>query len=211
MAADAWNPRMNPKPTYEDILRVMAKASVGDATARVAVHEDADLDDPVSALALALNILLDDLDLQHRELRRSYAEIQAQQAAIRRLWTPVLTVAEHVLLLPLLGWIDIERAQQMMATVLNRIHASGARAVIVDLTGVPKIDAHAAAALGRLASAVHLLGAGVVIAGISAAVAQAMTVAGIDFQNMRMEADLAKAIRSALALVRRGQAQAWPD
>jgi len=44
VAADAWNLRMNPKPTSENIRGMGAQAFVGDATARVAVHEDAELD-----------------------------------------------------------------------------------------------------------------------------------------------------------------------
>lgn len=198
---------MNPKPTYRDIISVMAKASIGDATARVAIPECPDDDDEASALAVALNMLLDDLDLRHQELQRSYTEIKAQQEAIRRLWTPLLTVADRVLLLPLLGCIDAERAKQVLEVVLQRIHAARARVVIIDLTAVPEIDSHAAGALGRLTSAVRLLGAELVIAGISATVAQAMTVAGLDLQDMRTEADLAQAIRSSSETARRGKGQ----
>lgn len=190
---------------YEDIIAVMAKASVGDATARVAVPETVDPDDKVSSLALALNTLLDDLDFQNQELRRSYAEIQSQQEAIRRLWTPLLTVAERVLLLPLVGWIDAQRSQQIIEAVLERVHAVGARVVIVDLTAVPELGSPAASALGRLATAVHLLGAEIVIAGIGAAVAHAMTMAGIDFRKVRTEANLAQAIHSSTKEALRGK------
>jgi len=198
---------MNPKPTYQDIISVMAKASIGDATARVAVPECPDDDDEAAALAVALNMLLDDLDLRHQELQRSYLEIKAQQEAIRRLWTPILTVADRVLLLPLVGWIDAERAKQIQEVVLQRIHVARARVVIIDLTAVPEIDSHAAGALGRLASAARLLGAELVIAGISTAVAQAMTVAGLDLRDMRTEADMVQAIRSSTETARRGKVE----
>ncbi len=187
---------MNRRPDYADLIGVMAQAAMGDATARVAVSEEPAAEDEISSLALALNMLLDDMDLKSRELRNSYAEIQAQHAAIRRLWTPILTVAERVLLIPLIGWIDVERSQQMLETALTQIHRVGARALIIDLTAVPEIDAQGALALGRLTSATKLLGAEVVIAGISAAVAQSMTLAGIDLRNLCTKANLAQAISS---------------
>lgn len=202
---------MSRPPTYEDIIAVMAQASIGNTSARVVVSDQPDADDKISSLAISLNILLDDLNFQQEQLRRSLAEVHAQQETIRRLWTPLLTVADHVLLLPIVGWIDADRARQMMEIVLERIHQMGARAVIIDLTGVSEIGTHAAGALGALARAAHLLGAEVVIAGLSAAVAQAMTGAEVDFRNTRTEANLARAIRSSLMIARSGKRNLSPQ
>ena len=48
-------------PSFDDVFTVMSAASVGEMAARVAVPEDAQLDDTATKFAIALNILLDDL------------------------------------------------------------------------------------------------------------------------------------------------------
>jgi two-component system cell cycle sensor histidine kinase/response regulator CckA len=61
-------------PSFDDIFAVMAAASVGDLTARVPEPDDAQIEDPPTKFALALNILLDDLALRATEAQRELAE-----------------------------------------------------------------------------------------------------------------------------------------
>jgi hypothetical protein len=63
-------------PSFDDIFAVMAAASVGDLTARVPEPDDAQIEDPPTKFALALNILLDDLALRATEAQRELAERQ---------------------------------------------------------------------------------------------------------------------------------------
>jgi signal transduction histidine kinase len=74
-------------PNFDDIFSVMASASVGDMTARVPLPTELDEDDPASRLAVALNLLLDDLELRTAEVRRIEERLlQAQKMeAIGRL------------------------------------------------------------------------------------------------------------------------------
>ena len=53
-------------PSFDDIFLAMAAASVGDGAARVALPESPDLDHVPTRLALALNVLLEDLSFRMR-------------------------------------------------------------------------------------------------------------------------------------------------
>jgi rsbT co-antagonist protein RsbR len=66
--------------------------------------------------------------------------IRQQQEAIRELSTPVLQVRERLLILPIIGAIDAQRARQLTEQLLRGIRSNRARVVVVDITGVPAID-----------------------------------------------------------------------
>jgi rsbT co-antagonist protein RsbR len=100
--------------------------------------------------------------------------IQAQQATLRELSTPLVPIADGVVAMPLIGSIDDARAQRIMETLLEGIGAYQAETAILDITGVKVVDTQVASALLRTARAVQLLGAQVVLTGISAEVAQAL-------------------------------------
>src|SRR5262245_20416977 len=66
--------------------------------------------------------------------------IRQQQEAIRELSTPVLQVRERLLILPIIGVIDSQRARQLTEQLLRGIRTNRAKVVVVDITGVPTID-----------------------------------------------------------------------
>src|SRR6266581_8038581 len=66
--------------------------------------------------------------------------IRQQQKAIRELSTPVLQVRERLLILPIIGVIEAQRARQLTEQLLRGIRANRAKVVVVDVTGVPAID-----------------------------------------------------------------------
>lgn len=115
-------------------------------------------------------------ELRAEQERQALQEqvIQAQQATLRELSTPLVPIAEGVVAMPLIGTIDDARAQQIMETLLEGIGAHQAETAILDITGVRVVDTQVASALLRTAKAVQLLGAQVVLTGISAEVAQAL-------------------------------------
>ncbi len=100
--------------------------------------------------------------------------IQAQQAALRELGTPLIPIADGVIAMPLVGTIDRERAQQILETLLCALGEKHAAVAILDITGVKSVDGEVAAALVRVAQAARLLGADVVLTGIRPVVAQAL-------------------------------------
>lgn len=110
--------------------------------------------------------------------------IQAQQAALRELGTPLIPIADGVIAMPLVGTIDRERAQQILETLLNALGERHAAVAILDITGVKSVDGEVAAALVRVAQAARLLGADVVLTGIRPVVAQALVDLGTELRGL---------------------------
>lgn len=129
--------------------------------------------------------------------------VARHQAAIRELSTPVIRVHHRILLLPLVGTIDSHRASQIMETLLLRVVDEQARAVIVDIAGVPTVDTMVADHLLKTTEAVRLLGAETILTGISAQIARTIVQLGVDISSMHTRSRLADGIELALGLVGR--------
>lgn len=127
--------------------------------------------------------------------------VTRHQAAIRELSTPVIRVHDRVLLLPLVGAIDSQRAHQIMETVLTRVVEVQARAVILDIAGVAVVDTKVADHLVKTTAAIRLLGAETILTGISAEVARTIVQLGVEISSMHTRSRLADGIELALALV----------
>lgn len=123
------------------------------------------------------------------------------QAAIRELSTPVIRVHDQVLLLPLIGTIDSQRAEQVMEAVLTRITEEKAEVIIIDIAGVPVVDTEVADHLLKTTAAVRLLGARTILTGITAQVARTIIQLGVDISAMPTRARLADGIELALSIV----------
>src|SRR5215467_13029709 len=67
-------------------------------------------------------------------------ESRQLEAVIEELSTPVLQAQEGLLVVPLIGRVDGSRAMQLRNQLLNAVHTQRARAVVVDMTGVPKVE-----------------------------------------------------------------------
>ena len=93
--------------------------------------------------------------------------IRQQQEAIRELSTPVLQVRERLLILPIIGVLDGQRARQLTEQLLRGIRTNRARVVVIDITGVPAIDSTVANHLVQTVDASRLMGASVIITGLS--------------------------------------------
>ncbi len=126
--------------------------------------------------------------------------VARHQAAIRELSTPVIRVYSRVLLLPLVGTVDSHRAEQIMETLLLRVVEEQARAIIVDIAGVPLVDTMVADHLLKTTEAVRLLGAETILTGISAQIARTIVQLGVDISTMHTRSRLADGIELALAL-----------
>ncbi len=99
--------------------------------------------------------------------------IDKLRGAVKALSTPIIDVWDGILSLPIAGVVDAERATEMTERLLTRISHSGARCVIIDITGVDEVDAATAAHLLRMVRATRLLGAYTLVSGIQPSVAQA--------------------------------------
>lgn len=124
--------------------------------------------------------------------------IEAQQAALRELSTPLIPVSDDVLVMPLIGSIDSQRAQQVLEALLQGVADSRASAVILDITGVQVVDTQVANAILRAAQSVKLLGAQVIITGIRPEVAQTLVTLGADLSGIVTRSTLQSGIAHAL-------------
>jgi len=127
--------------------------------------------------------------------------IRQQQEAIRELSTPVLQVRERLLILPIIGVIDAQRARQLTEQLLRGIRGNRAKVVVVDITGVPTIDQTVANHLVKTVEASRLMGASVIITGLSAEIAQILVTIGVDLSKMNAVGDLQGGIEEAERLL----------
>src|SRR5262245_37333931 len=98
--------------------------------------------------------------------------IREQQEAIRELSTPVLQVRERLLILPITGVIAPQPALQRTEQLLRGIRTNRARVVVIDITGVAAMDSNVANHLVLTVEASRLLGATVIVTGLSPEIAQ---------------------------------------
>lgn len=152
---------------------------------------------------LALAGIVRDITEQ-RQMEEERAALQqqiivAQQAALRELNTPLIPIADKVMVMPLIGSIDSQRAQQVMETLLEGVAAQHAEIVILDITGVQVVDTQVANAFIRAAQAVKLLGAQVLLTGIQPQIAQTLVQLGVDLSGIVTQSSLQQGIALALA------------
>jgi len=127
--------------------------------------------------------------------------IRDQQEAIRELSTPVLQVRERLLILPIIGVIDPHRARQLTEQLLRGIRATRAKVVVIDITGVAAMDASVANHLVQTVEAARLLGAMVIVTGLSPEIAQTLVNIGVDLGKMNTVGDLQGGIEEAERLL----------
>jgi rsbT co-antagonist protein RsbR len=123
--------------------------------------------------------------------------IRQQQDAIRELSTPVLQIRERLLLLPIIGAIDTHRARFITENLLRAIRANRAKVVVMDVTGVASIDSRVANHLLQTVSAARLMGALVIVTGLSAEVAQSLVALGIELTKINTVGDLQGGLEDA--------------
>ncbi|XXT24205.1 AAA family ATPase [Sorangium sp. So ce429] len=128
--------------------------------------------------------------------------IRAQRERLAELSTPLLPIAEGVVVMPLIGTLDADRAAQMQEAALRGAADVSARMVILDITGIRMIDTAVAGTLLRTTAALRLLGAQAVITGVRADVAQTLVALGIDLRMVLTFGTLRSGI--AYALTRAG-------
>ncbi|EYF06100.1 PAS domain-containing protein [Chondromyces apiculatus] len=158
----------------------------------------------------AVGTILRDLTEQHRseEERDALREqvLAAHQRVIRELSTPLIPLAEGLVVMPLLGTIDSSRAKQIMETLLEGIATQRARTAILDVTGIKYVDTAVANALIKTAQAASLLGTEVVLTGIGPHVARILVELGVDLGTLKTRGTLQNAVACALKKPTQGAA-----
>jgi anti-anti-sigma regulatory factor len=127
--------------------------------------------------------------------------IGMQRSLLEELSTPIIPIKDGIVVMPLIGALNEERAAQMLETLLKGVTASGARVAILDITGVRAVDTHVANILLIAARAVQLLGTEIVITGIRGNVAQTLIKLGVDLKSITTRRNLQGGIERAEAIM----------
>lgn len=131
--------------------------------------------------------------------RESEALIETQRQTIRELQIPVIQVWERVLALPIVGALDTQRSQEMSEALLDKIVQTQSEIVILDITAVPIVDTAVAKHLLEMVSAARLLGAEVLVVGLSTRTALTLVHLGLDLSGVTTRTTLAKGLELAFA------------
>jgi anti-anti-sigma factor len=185
------------------------------AAGKLDVESRVDTQDEIGSLALAFNNMISSLRqtikterYAHEAMQRARLEEQraaaqeqiivTQQDTLRELSTPLIPVANGVVVLPLIGALDTQRAQQVMDVLLQGVAQHRAHTAILDITGIPFVDTQVAATLIQAAQAVRLMGAQVVLTGIQPQIAQTLVHLGVDLSSIITRGSLQAGIAAVL-------------
>jgi rsbT co-antagonist protein RsbR len=180
------------KERIEKVVEVLARAACKEYQHRVEVGADAP-DDDFLQVEVGMNVVLEDLEKGEaarqkyvQEIERKNQEIADRAAmALRELSTPIISVWNGVLTLPVIGMVDTVRGAEMMEQLLARVASDQAEYVVIDITGVSVVDTRTADNFIRMSEAVRLIGAQCFLTGISPAIAQTIAQLGIDTSRIR--------------------------
>lgn len=157
------------------LSRLVTDTARAEAEANAARAEQSSLQNALHAQELA----------QANELMEMQLEQQQQLLdLVTTLETPTLTLADGVLIAPVVGHIDTRRAEALTERLLADASATRARLVILDIAGVAVMDTSVARALLNTAQALRLLGCKIAISGISAQVALTLTELGVNLSGI---------------------------
>jgi rsbT co-antagonist protein RsbR len=132
--------------------------------------------------------------------------IREQQEAIREISTPVLQVRDQLLIIPIVGVVDTHRARLLTESLLKAIRERRAKGVVMDITGVPIVDSKVANHLAQACEAARLMGAQVVMTGISSEIALTLVTIGAQLPGVRTMADLQSGVEEIEKSLRRDPA-----
>lgn len=202
-------------PATAEALRAHVDVVLRTGQALVAEQAGDDPDDPRALLITRFpirdaagkvhavgSVAADITDLRRAEAERvrlQQAVIAAQDAALAELSTPIVPIAERALACPLVGALDPRRMARLTDALLDRIDASDARIVVLDLTGVRDLEAAITGGLVAAIGAIHLLGVETVLTGIQPTVARALVAQGVQLRHLTILQTLQHGIEYALA------------
>ncbi len=135
---------------------------------------------------------------QNRQLQQALAEQRQLFEMINELTMPAIPIWDRVLLLPMVGRIDSQRAEQIASQLLERASRERAVYVILDISGISVVDTAVAQQLIQTAQALRLLGVLPILAGINPEIAQTIVNLGVQLDGFVVHADLRGAMSYAL-------------
>lgn len=124
--------------------------------------------------------------------RLQKAALDAQMTLVRELSTPLIPIGRNTLLMPIIGSIDEARAEQIVQTLAAGLNRYKASTVILDVVGARSVASEASRAFVQAARTIRLLGAQMMITGITPEMAQTfvslqLELPGIQISNSLQE------------------------
>jgi len=196
----------NTSQRLDQIIDMLTSLARGDLGVRLTPSQAGDQMDIVIS---GLNMLAEELEAalqKERTLRESLeaqveartTELQKKTQTILQLSTPVLAIADGVLVLPIIGAIDTARAQQIVEQLLDSIVATQATAAILDVTGVSVIDENIADYLLKTARAAKMIGTRVILTGVAPETAKVLSNLGMSTEDVIFKSTLQAGLQMAL-------------
>lgn len=163
--------------------------------------------DALTAASVAMQKTNEELARELVERKQAEAARAALAVKLHRVQTPLIPITDSVMVMPIIGTIDAERALHLVETALQGASNSGAEVLILDITGVEQVDRGVSETLVDIANAVKLLGAETVITGMRPDVAQQLVALNIDLTTLVTRGTLQTGITYAMQR-RRGRGNA---
>jgi anti-anti-sigma regulatory factor len=133
-----------------------------------------------------------------RDLQHALTARDQLSAAIRDISSPVVPVLPGIVIMPLIGAIDTERASIITSTLLTALERQRAEVAILNVTSVPLVDTQVAKVLINTAAAARLLGVETILVGLRPELAQTIVGLGVELRGLQTRADLADGVQYAL-------------
>jgi rsbT co-antagonist protein RsbR len=174
---EGWRIRRNGERFWASVILAPIKNQSGEVTGFVKVTRD-------------------ETERREQELR-----LQQQRDEILELSTPVIQVWDKVLVLPIIGTLDSQRAARLTESLLEKIAESQGEVIILEVSGVPTIDTQVGQHLLKTVQAAALMGTVSILSGVRAEVAQSMVNLGVDLGQLQARNTLRDALQLALHLL----------
>jgi rsbT co-antagonist protein RsbR len=133
-----------------------------------------------------------------QELERKLHEVEEYRRTVAAVGTPIIEVWNEVVALPIIGAVDGDRGEQIMATLVDYVARHGVRCVLLDLTGVQGVDTHTADIILKMVRSVGLLGARCLVTGVPPEVARTLTLMRVPLDGLRMLRSLKQGLEECL-------------
>ena len=165
---------------------------------RLSVAAIRDADGEVDVFVTYIDDITGRKAAERERVEMQAALLEAHREALRELSTPLIPIAAHVIALPLVGPMSVERVEHAMTVVLDGVSTHRARTVIIDITGVPSLEPEVATRLLGATRAIRLLGAETLLAGLRPDVALSLTALDVELGGLRTAGNFASALALAL-------------
>ncbi|WKA54387.1 STAS domain-containing protein [Planococcus shixiaomingii] len=108
---------------------------------------------------------------------------------------PVVPLTDHIAVLPIIGDLDLERARYMLEKTLMAANRLRITTLIIDLSGVVKVDSTVAEQIIKIVQSLNLVGVRAVLTGIRPEIALTLAQLGIDINSFDIGGSLKQTVQ----------------